>query len=161
MKVLKQILREPAPLFAVQFFTWLALFALWIYATPMITRYVFNGTDPGRAGFEDGTRWASALLLTVCWPQCLIFLSPGLTKKRAFTGCMLCPAGRQPGPVADCPGEAALYGVAQFFIYRHAWSSIGSIPYTIIGRIADVFRKGKKDSGFKEADEPAHTQDDV
>ena len=53
IKIFKQLL----PLFVVQFFTWLALFALWIYATPVITRYVFKTTDAESAAFENGTMW--------------------------------------------------------------------------------------------------------
>jgi hypothetical protein len=30
----------------VQFFSWFALFAMWIYTTPAITEHIFNSTDP-------------------------------------------------------------------------------------------------------------------
>ena len=53
IKIIKHLL----PLFVVQFFTWLALFALWIYATPVITRYVFNSTDAESPAFENGVTW--------------------------------------------------------------------------------------------------------
>ena len=49
-----RILKYLLPLFVVQFFTWLALFALWIYATPFITRYIFNSTDAESQAFENG-----------------------------------------------------------------------------------------------------------
>src|ERR1700710_2188059 len=56
MPMLK-ILRHLWPLFIVQFFTWLGLFSLWIYATPVITRYVFKTTDAESSSFENGTIW--------------------------------------------------------------------------------------------------------
>ena len=52
-----RIIKHLLPLFVVQFFTWLALFALWIYATPVITRYIFNSTDAESPAFENGITW--------------------------------------------------------------------------------------------------------
>src|SRR6476659_5734764 len=71
-------------LFVVQFFTWLALFALWIYATPVITRYVFNTTDAESTAFENGTKWVGicfalystlAAFLVFAIPKILTFIS--------------------------------------------------------------------------------------
>jgi maltose/moltooligosaccharide transporter len=56
----KKITGMPAlmgKLFIVQFFTWFGLFALWIYATPVITRYVFKTIDSSEKNFEKGIRW--------------------------------------------------------------------------------------------------------
>ena len=55
IKAVKKLL----PLFIVQFFTWFALFALWIYATPVVTRYFFNTTNSESIDFEKGTQWVS------------------------------------------------------------------------------------------------------
>ncbi|MDP2137009.1 MAG: MFS transporter [Candidatus Didemnitutus sp.] len=40
----------------VQFFTWLALFCMWIYFTPAIARTVFGGT-PGSIEYQRGLEW--------------------------------------------------------------------------------------------------------
>ena len=53
LKIFKHLL----PLFVVQFFTWLGLFSLWIYATPVITKYVLKTTDADSIAFESGTTW--------------------------------------------------------------------------------------------------------
>src|SRR5437868_2513688 len=53
LKIFKHLL----PLFIVQFFTWLGLFSLWIYATPIITKYIFQTTDSESSAFESGTTW--------------------------------------------------------------------------------------------------------
>jgi maltose/moltooligosaccharide transporter len=38
----------------VQFFSWFALFAMWIYTTPAVTSYIFNATDTTTAAYNDG-----------------------------------------------------------------------------------------------------------
>ena len=52
-----KIFKHQFPLFVVQFFTWIALFCLWIYSTPVITRYIFNSTEGNSALFADGVTW--------------------------------------------------------------------------------------------------------
>lgn len=126
------------PLFIVQFFTWLALFALWIYATPVITRYVFNTTNAESGDFEDGTTWVG-----ICFAfysllaACLVFMIPVLSKKiskekiHAFA------------LLAGAIGLGLIYCIKSkymlFFSFAFigiAWSSIGNIPYAIISSIA-------------------------
>jgi maltose/moltooligosaccharide transporter len=38
----------------VQFFSWFALFAMWIYTTPAVTSHIFHSTDPSSAAYNDG-----------------------------------------------------------------------------------------------------------
>lgn len=38
----------------VQFFSWFALFAMWIYTTPAVTDHIFHSTDPGSAAYNNG-----------------------------------------------------------------------------------------------------------
>ncbi|MBT1696885.1 MFS transporter [Fulvivirgaceae bacterium PWU4] len=38
----------------VQFFSWFALFAMWIYTTPAVTSHIFKTTDPRSAAYNDG-----------------------------------------------------------------------------------------------------------
>jgi len=38
----------------VQFFSWFALFAMWIYTTPAVTSYIFNSTDTTSAAYNNG-----------------------------------------------------------------------------------------------------------
>ncbi len=41
----------------VQFFSWFALFAMWIYTTPAVTEHVFGATDPTSKAYNDGADW--------------------------------------------------------------------------------------------------------
>ncbi|TPE61244.1 SLC45 family MFS transporter [Sandaracinobacter neustonicus] len=45
----------------VQFFTWIALFILWIYTTPIVTRYMFGATDTASRSYNDGADWVGVL----------------------------------------------------------------------------------------------------
>ena len=85
-----KIIRHLLPLFVVQFFTWLGLFSLWIYATPVITRYVFNTVNAESGDFENGTTWVGicfAFYSTLA--AFLVFMIPVLSKKIAkeYTSC--------------------------------------------------------------------------
>lgn len=41
----------------VQFFSWFALFAMWIYTTPAVTSHVYGTTDPSSALYNEGANW--------------------------------------------------------------------------------------------------------
>jgi hypothetical protein len=133
-----KIVKELFPLFLVQFFTWIGLFALWIYATPVITKYVFNTTDSESIAFENGTTWvgicfafystlAAALAFTI--PKLLKYISKQKLHSIAlFIGSI---------------GLLLLFFIKQkYFLFISfsfigiAWSSIGNIPYNIISSIA-------------------------
>jgi len=46
----------------VQFFSWFALFAMWIYTTPTVTSVQFGSTDPQSLAYNTGANWAGVLL---------------------------------------------------------------------------------------------------
>jgi len=46
---------------AVQFFTWIALFSMWIYTTPSITSYHFGATDVTSEAYNKGADWVGVL----------------------------------------------------------------------------------------------------
>jgi MFS family permease len=133
-----KILRHLFPLFVVQFFTWLALFSLWIYATPVITRYVFNSTEADSPAFEEGVIWVGicfALYSTLA--AFLAFALPSVLKKISKE--KLHAVALLIGGV----GLLLIYFIKNkyllFFSFAFigiAWSSISNIPYSIIGSIA-------------------------
>jgi maltose/moltooligosaccharide transporter len=45
----------------VQFFSWFALFAMWIYTTPTVTAVQFGSSDPQSAAYNDGANWVGVL----------------------------------------------------------------------------------------------------
>jgi maltose/moltooligosaccharide transporter len=51
-------MRSLAP---VQFFSWLALFSMWIYTTPAVAQVHFGSTDPHSALYNRGANWVGVL----------------------------------------------------------------------------------------------------
>lgn len=45
----------------VQFFSWFALFSMWIYTTPAVTSHIIHATDPTSTGYNDGANLVSNL----------------------------------------------------------------------------------------------------
>lgn len=45
----------------VQFFSWFALFAMWIYTTPAVTSYIYKTTDTTSQAYNDGASFVSML----------------------------------------------------------------------------------------------------
>jgi maltose/moltooligosaccharide transporter len=48
----------------VQFFTWSALFIMWIYTTPVVAQYVFGSADPASIAYNEGGNWVGILFAT-------------------------------------------------------------------------------------------------
>jgi maltose/moltooligosaccharide transporter len=45
----------------VQFFSWFALFAMWIYTTPAVTQLHYGTSDPQSAAYNEGANWVGVL----------------------------------------------------------------------------------------------------
>ncbi|MDP3442438.1 MAG: MFS transporter, partial [Ignavibacteria bacterium] len=45
----------------VQFFSWFALFAMWIYTTPAVTHHIYGATDPSSELYNKGANWVGVL----------------------------------------------------------------------------------------------------
>jgi maltose/moltooligosaccharide transporter len=46
----------------VQFFSWFALFAMWIYTTPAVTHHIYGATDPASDLYNEGANWVGVLM---------------------------------------------------------------------------------------------------
>jgi maltose/moltooligosaccharide transporter len=46
----------------VQFFSWFALFAMWIYTTPSVTHHIYGATDTTSAVYNEGADWVGVLM---------------------------------------------------------------------------------------------------
>ncbi|KAB2907598.1 MAG: MFS transporter [Ignavibacteriales bacterium] len=45
----------------VQFFSWFALFCMWIYTTPAVTKHIYHTTDTSSAAYNEGADWVGVL----------------------------------------------------------------------------------------------------
>lgn len=133
-----KIFRQLLPLFAVQFFTWTGLFSLWIYATPVVTRYIFHTTDAESEAFQNGTTWVGICFAFYSLLAAFIaFYIPRLEKdmgKQKLHAAAL---------FAGAAGLILIYFIKEkygllisFAFIGIAWSSICTVPYNIISSIA-------------------------
>ena len=133
-----RIIKHLLPLFVVQFFTWLALFALWIYATPVITRYIFNSTDAESPAFENGITWVGicfAFYATLA--AFLAFFIPRLLKyisKERLHAIALLIGGIGLMLIFFIRNQYLL--LVSFAFIGIAWSSISTLTYRIVGDTA-------------------------
>ena len=114
----------------VQFFSWFALFAMWIYATPAITAVHFASPDPTSAGYARGADWVGVLMGVYNGVAALAaFLIPVLAKR----------VGKRGAHAVNLALGAA--GLISLFLIRDpallwlpmigvgfAWASIVSMP---------------------------------
>ena len=133
-----KIFKHLFPLFIVQFFTWMALFALWIYATPVITRYIFNSTDAESPAFESGVTWVG--IYFAFYATLAAFLAFYIPKIEKYS------SRERLHAIALLIGSMGL--LLMFFIKNHyfllvsfafigiAWSSISNVPYSMVSEMA-------------------------
>src|SRR4030095_7614919 len=92
----------------VQFFSWSALFIMWINTTPVVARNFFHSPDPASAGFQDAGNWVGVLFASsngvaaVAALALLPVLARAVGKSRTHMICLACGAA----------------GYASFFLIR-------------------------------------------
>jgi maltose/moltooligosaccharide transporter len=62
--IFKSVVKMPKTMIQlafVQFFSWFALFAMWIYTTPAVTSHIYGTTDASSALFNEGANWVGVL----------------------------------------------------------------------------------------------------
>lgn len=118
----------------VQFFSWFALFAMWIYTTNSVTGHVFGATDPKSKLYNDAADWVTVMFALYNGVAAAVaFLLPVLAKRTSnkFTHMLALVAGGF-GLISiyflsDKVGLLlAMVGVGI------AWASILSIPYAML-----------------------------
>ncbi len=118
----------------VQFFSWLALFAMWIYTTAAVTRTHFGATDTTGAAYNDGANWVGVLFGAYNGFAALAAIAIPIMVKRL---------GLQVSHLVNLTLGA--FGLASFLFIRDpdllllsmvgvgfAWASILSLPYALL-----------------------------
>jgi len=118
----------------VQFFTWFALFAMWIYTTSAVTSHVYGTNDTSSELFNEGANWVGVTFGVYSLVAALVaFLLPVLAKftSRKITHALALIAGGI--------GLASIYLVKDpnMLILSMvgvgiAWASILAMPYAIL-----------------------------
>ncbi|VBB45760.1 putative sugar transporter [uncultured Paludibacter sp.] len=126
--------RTMGQLAVVQFFTWTALFAMWIYSTPAITQYHYNATDTKSAFYNEGANWVGVLFGAYSLFAALTaFLLPVLAKKisRKYTHLISLIIGGI-GMISIIIFKDPKLLLISMFGVGIAWASILSMPYAML-----------------------------
>jgi len=123
-----------AQLAVVQFFTWFALFAMFIYATSAVTSHIFGTTDTTSELYNEGANWVGVLFAVYNgFAASVAFLLPVIAKKtnRRITHMVSLIAGGI--------GLISMYFISNpnmlilsMLGVGLAWASILSMPYAIL-----------------------------
>jgi maltose/moltooligosaccharide transporter len=119
----------------VQFFSWSALFIMWINTTPVVAQRFFGAADPASAAYQEGGNWVGVLfsvyngVAAVAALSLLPWLSRRIGKARTHVIGLLCGAA----------GYASFFVMpdAQWLLLSEvgvgiAWASILAMPYAIL-----------------------------
>ena len=117
-----------------QFFSWFALFAMWIYTTAAVTSHVYGTTDTTSALYNEGANWVGIGFATYNGVAAVVaFAIPPLARwsspKVAHLICLLCGAA----------GLLSIYFLSNPYMLLGsmvgvgiAWASILAMPYAIL-----------------------------
>jgi maltose/moltooligosaccharide transporter len=118
-----------------QFFSWSALFIMWINTTPVVAQNFYLSPDPASAGYQEAGNWVGVLfaiyngVAAVAALAILPLLARSIGKARTHMICLICGAA----------------GYASFLLFKDpkmlvvseigigiAWASILAMPYAIL-----------------------------
>lgn len=128
----------------VQFFSWFAMFAMWIYGTPAVAEYHFAAPDPATRGYQDAADWWSLLGsvrngLAAAAALGFIWIAARIDRRRLHAiNLLLGAAGFAAMLLIRDPGLlwVAMIGVGI------AWASIVSLPYAILAGCVPAEKMG-------------------
>ena len=128
----------------VQFFSWFALFSMWIYTTQAVTQHIFGTTDTTSKVYNDAADWVSVLFTVYNGVAAAVaFLLPVIAKKVGV---------RYTHLLALCSGGVGLLSI--YFIGDKylllvpmigvgiAWASILSMPYAMLSGALPASKMG-------------------
>jgi maltose/moltooligosaccharide transporter len=118
----------------VQFFSWFALFSMWIYTTAGVTSHLYGTTDTTSALYNEGANWVGVGFGTYNGVAAVVafgipVLARWTSRKMAHTICLACGALGL-ASVYVLPGPRYLLG--SMVGVGIAWASILSMPYAIL-----------------------------
>lgn len=118
----------------VQFFTWLAFFAMWIYSTAAVAQNAYGTTDTTSKTFQDAGDWVGVMFMVYNGVSALAaFLLPLIAAKtsRRFTH-MVCLIIGGIGLVSIFFIKSPMMLLVPMIAVGLAWASTLTMPYAIL-----------------------------
>ena len=118
----------------VQFFSWFALFAMWIYTTPAVTHHIYGATDTTSSLYNKGADWVGVLMavyngFAAVMAFVIMWLAKKFNRKTVHMISLICGG----------------IGLISFYFIKNpdmlliselgiglAWASILAMPYAIL-----------------------------
>jgi len=137
MEIFHDFARMPktmVQLAVVQFFSWFALFAMWIYTTSAVTSHVYGTTDTTSELFNEGADWVGVCFAAYNGFAAIVaFLLPVLAKytnRKTTHMISLTVGGISLASIYFISNPVML--IVPFVGIGLAWASILSMPYAIL-----------------------------
>jgi len=128
----------------VQFFSWFALFAMWIYTTSAVTSHVYETSDTTSALYNEGADWVGICFAVYNGVAALVaFLLPVVAKKlsRRITHLLALAIGGIGLLSINFISDPNLLLVSMIGV-GIAWASILSMPYAMLSSILPSNKMG-------------------
>lgn len=135
--IMTDLLRMPTTmkqLAYVQFFSWFAMFSMWIYATSGVTSHIYGTTDPTSPLYNEGADWVGFLMgIKFLVAAIVAFLIPILAKKTSRkVAHLICLALGGIGLISYYFITDPDFLLVSMIGVGIAWASILSVPYAML-----------------------------
>jgi maltose/moltooligosaccharide transporter len=128
----------------VQFFTWFALFSMWIYTTSAVTGFHFGSSDVSSALYNEGANWVGVLFSAYNGVGMLAALLLPLLARKIGT-----PKTHALALILGGVGLMSFYVItdpqwllASMVLVGIAWASILSLPYALLSNCLPSHKMG-------------------
>ncbi len=128
----------------VQFFSWFALFAMWIYTTPAVTQLHYGSSDPASAAYNEGANWVGVLFAAYNGFAALAAIAiPAMARRWGLRYSHLFNLFLGAAGLASI----ALIGDPKWLLVSmlgvgFAWASILSLPYALLSDSVPAAKMG-------------------
>lgn len=118
----------------VQFFSWFALFAMWIYSTSAVTSHIYGATSTKSQAYNDGADWVSSLFgnyngIAALAALALPYLAKATSRKITHLIALTCGGL---GLISFYFIKDPMMLIASMVGVGIAWASILSVPYAML-----------------------------
>jgi len=119
----------------VQFFTWVALYTMWVFTTPVVAQNFYASPDPASAGYQAAGNWVGILfavyngVAALAALALLPMLAKAVGKARTHMICLLCGAAGYLSFLFIRDPKMLIVSEVGIGV---AWASILAMPYAIL-----------------------------
>ncbi|KUO55618.1 MAG: MFS transporter [Sphingomonadales bacterium BRH_c42] len=136
--------RTMRQLAVVQFFSWFAMFAMWIYGTPAVAEFHFLSPDPATRGYQDAADWWALLGslrngVAAAAALCFIWIAARIDRRRLHAFNLVIGAAGFASMLLIRDPQMLWVSMIGVGI---AWASIVSLPYAMLAGAVPLAKMG-------------------